>query len=212
MWGRLSYYLFRIMATIVLLGAVTFIVISATGVYYADHDLVRLDSRIHMPILFKIGLALSIYLGIAVFPFLGKPRQLRHHFSTLPLFIVLSCLYLVVSSPSEIDHQLSTWQRQWEDSLEIRQFQSFHRCCGWSSAQDRGLANCPMDYRSGCIAVVEEYVRPRFTELFTVTMIVLVLVVVAWAGCVVSFCIAGSPSEWFAMFDEVPDTSSSSWD
>jgi hypothetical protein len=62
-----------------------------------------------------------------------------------------------------------------------------------------------MDYRSGCMAVIEEYVRPRFTELFTVTAVVLVLVVVGWVGCVVSFCRINPPNEWFLMFSPLSD-------
>jgi uncharacterized membrane protein len=86
---RFLFCLFQIMAAAVLVGFVTFIVISAVGVYYCHNDFVRLDSSISIPILFEAGLALSISLNIAVFLFFGKPRHQGHHILTLPLFVGL---------------------------------------------------------------------------------------------------------------------------
>jgi hypothetical protein len=204
------FTLFQISATAILICFVMFIVISGVGVYYSGQSLVRPEGPIAIGVLFKVGLAFSVIVCILGLPFIGKPGKVWLHFLTMPVFVLFCSLYLAVSRPPEIDRQLSLWNGLWTDTLEVRRLQSFQRCCGWESARDRGLANCPMDYRSGCRAVIEEYLRPQFSELFLVTTIVFACGVVGWIACVVSFCLVGRPSHWFAMF-EAGAASSSSW-
>jgi hypothetical protein len=104
-----------------------------------------------------------------------------------------------VSTPGQLIKQLSAWHDEWSDSLEVRQFQSKYRCCGWENAEDKGLVNCPMDYRSGCKHIIDRYIRLEFGEVFDITITCLVLGIVGWCGVMISFIGMNCPSDWFEM-------------
>jgi hypothetical protein len=69
---------------------------------------------------------------------------------------------------------LDAIEERWttEDAVDaVNSIRWQFECCGWTNVTDRALRVCPDNFESGCKRIAEEYLKPRYTEIMTSTIV-----------------------------------------
>ena len=180
-----------------LMSIITFIVMSGVAYGYFKNDSMRWGPPVNMKVMFGCGIGVGMLLLIVIWSFFHFPLFFVHYILTFPIFISMSCLYIVYTQPVQIEKCLAAWDMVWDASLFLTQFQIENKCCGWWNASDRGISNCHMEYYSGCRDVLKNYLEPRLAELNRSGIFILCLSVISIVFVVGGTCALGGHSVFY---------------
>lgn len=158
-----------------IISIILFIVISGVGYSYFSSSILQFSFPIDISVMFGCGIGIGLLILFAIALYFIYPRFFIHYVITFPTYIVVNILYIVYCSPSKSEKYVNNWSSQWTDSITIRHLQITQNCCGWENESDRGLLYCPLTFTSGCINILNDYLRPRFHEMYVSSFVMLTL-------------------------------------
>lgn len=147
------------------------------GVSYSffNNEMIIYSPKLNYKILYGFGIGIGILCFIGFSIFLLAPSLKVVSFIVFPAFFLFSLIILFVNIPHSAEKFVDNWNNVWKESLETEIFQMKQKCCGWFNESDRGLEICPMNFIPGCSNVLQNYLKPRFKEIFVAMIVILSL-------------------------------------
>ena len=147
---------------------------------YFNKDYILANVNVNMKVMFGCGIGVGFLLIIGVFVYLSSTTFFINWILTVPVFIIVSCLYITYTRSGLVSEYLNQYNFIWNPTdKKIIEFQWKHSCCGYENFTDRSIPNCPYSYQSGCRDVIGDYLRPRFYEIFVASITMMILFVVS---------------------------------
>ena len=152
---------------------ILFIVISGVGYSYFSDSILQFSFPINISVMFGCGIGVGLLILFAFILYIFYSKFFIHYVLTFPTYFCVSILYIIYCSPKKANNYVADWDSQWKDTIIIRQLQITQNCCGWANESDRGLLYCPLRYKSGCKNVINNYLQPRFHEIYISSFVML---------------------------------------
>lgn len=196
-------WLITIPIYILLMSAAFLLCISGVGYYYFTQDFLIIKPKFNLNILFGLGIGIGLIFFIGIWFFLTVPRFACNYILTFPAFFIMTSIFIAFSVPSSFDKYVSKWDEEWSNEDKFLDLQINHRCCGWNNYTDRSLTPCPLDYVSGCKNFITEFLEPRFSQIFALSISAVILCLISFISLLLA-CSIGGQDDLLAHFDSTP--------
>lgn len=184
-----------IFSLILFFSDVLLIVMSGVGYSYFDSDILLGNYRINQRLMFGFGIGVGLIEFFGIILFLADTDFKINYFITIPVFVVMSSLYIAYSRPNYYKKYIDHYNKQWDgNSTKYINFQWKRSCCGYYKFNDRGIPNCPFEFTSGCSFIISDYLKPRFKEIFISSIVVLCLFLISIIGLIIYYYVEDSSS------------------
>ena len=143
------------------------IVMAGVGYSYFNSDILLSNYKINLKLLFGFGIGVGILELVGIILFLAVTDFKLNYILTIPVFVLMSILFIVFTRPNYYKKYIDYYNRTWDsNSSKCINFQWTRSCCGYYRFDDRGIPNCPYEFTSGCSSIVSDYLKNHFNEIF----------------------------------------------
>ena len=109
-------------------------------------------------------------------------------------------LYIYYTSPSKLVQYEKQISDVWNEGIAYRQIQMIFQCCGWFNASDRAIKKCPINFESGCVQVFSNYFKPRLSDIFYSSILILIINVISVVFLLIIFYCFVEESSFLELF------------
>ncbi|OHT02089.1 hypothetical protein TRFO_07274 [Tritrichomonas foetus] len=186
-----------------LISDVLLMVISGVSYSYFNNEMILRNVTINMKVMFGCGIGLGIAGIIGILLYLSWPEFAFNWIITVPVFLVITILYIVYCRPNIYQKYISDYNEYWNENYSsILTFQWKYQCCGYNNASDRAISNCPFEFESGCTSKIEDYLKRHLQEIFIAAILMCGLFAISIIVLTIYYCVH-STYDSSTLFEEI---------